>query len=240
MDVVVTVCRRFSLSPFWLSPFRFVAVSVRLEWMSPLWFVAISVSRRFDCRRFDCRRFGSFKMDVAVMVCRRFDRTPSKHVNSSCSRRAPESSVSCRLPQVAEDNCDPPPRRDDRATSTTAYPGGAANRRQSSSLAVCHVSVSAKTSNDRSVMAALIQSVLFRNDCALSHPIVIDGDRSTVLLFWVIGTVVGISHCMLFQASWRRRAGHHSWNVNNVFRTARCAWGRSGDGKKTPLGRRVR
>jgi len=27
-------------------------------------------------RRFDCRRFGSFKMDVAVMVCRRSGLSP--------------------------------------------------------------------------------------------------------------------------------------------------------------------
>jgi len=63
-----------------LSPFRFVAVltvavSVRLNWISPLWFVTVSV-----CRRFDCRRFGSFKMDVAVMFCRRFGLSPFQPV----------------------------------------------------------------------------------------------------------------------------------------------------------------
>jgi len=33
--------------------------------------VAVSV-----CCGLDCRRFGSFKMDVAVMVCRRFSLSP--------------------------------------------------------------------------------------------------------------------------------------------------------------------
>ena len=105
----------------------------------------------------------------------------------------------CRLPVVAEEVIKAHPRQENRATSTMANPGGAANRRQLSSLAVCDVSVSAKTSNDRSVRVKSIQSVFFCDDCVSSHPIVIDCDRKAVLLSWLIKTGLMITCCALSQ-----------------------------------------
>ena len=62
------------MSPFLLSPFRLVAVLIcRRSGLSPFWFVVVSV----------CRRSGlsSFRLvvvlTVAVLVCRRFDCTPT-------------------------------------------------------------------------------------------------------------------------------------------------------------------
>jgi len=44
--------------------------------------VAVSV-----CCGLDCRRFGLFKMDFAVMVCRRFGLSPFRFVAVSACRR---------------------------------------------------------------------------------------------------------------------------------------------------------
>ena len=61
---------------------------------------------------------------------------------------------SCRLKIMAT----PPPRPDVRATSTTAYTGGMLSRRHTSSLPLSRVSMTARTSNERSVIVCWITS----------------------------------------------------------------------------------
>ena len=61
----------------------------------------------------------------------------------------------------------PPPRPDLSAVSTTAYPAGVLRCRQTLSWSLCHVSISAKTSNNCSVIVCCTVSVLVQSD----HPI---------------------------------------------------------------------
>jgi len=76
MDVAVMVCRRFSLSLFWLSPFDSFEMDVA---------VMVGYCRRLGLSPFQpsavavltvAVSIGSFKMDVAVMICRRFGLSP--------------------------------------------------------------------------------------------------------------------------------------------------------------------
>ena len=119
------------------------------------------------------------------------------------------------------------------ATGRSSYLGNRISfrRRETSSLSVCHVSVSASTSSDRSRTSSSTASVLLRSDWTLSQPMEIAWSAD-----WPIPRTGRRAPCCVDlwsgSAGWRYLAGRHRWNVNKVLRTDR------GGGRVSPASAR--